>query len=1039
MIRRVFHFRFVFILLMFLSARAVVSQNESITIENGKVTYHKDENGNRVIDFSYCGYKNSEQDIPQVKNKIFVPFQADDASEVIQNAIDYVQSLPLDEFGFRGAVLLDEGDFKLRSSLRITKSGVVLRGSGNKETRLLKQGVDRGALLYVEGVNDIIFGDTIPIKSNYVPVNSRHLMADDISGLTVGDNIMIFRPSTKEWIEQLGCDHFGGGITALGWKPGDVDVLWDREITSINENSVDIDAPLTMALDLKNAHSKIIRYSWGGRISNVGIENLYLESDYDRKNHKDEDHCWTAISVDNVSDCWVRQIEFKHFAGSSVILLPGASKVTVEDCISTQPVSEIGGMRRTTFLTMGQLNLFQRCYSEEAMHDFAAGYCAPGPNAFVQCESYNSKSYSGAIDSWSCGLLYDIVNIDGNNLILKNLGQENNGAGWGGGNSMFWQSTASEIECYSPDKENINRAYGCWAQFSGNGEWAQSNNHIQPRSLFYAQLSERIGERATERARILPVSTKASTSPTIEEALEFAKEAYHPKLTLKQWIEDNIFNPAKNVGKVLHANQLKKTSEKPQSEAGIVRIENGKIGYRNGLLTGGRIDVPWWSGKLRPDNIKKSKPHITRFVPGREGLGLTDRIDSVISYIKDSKLTVIDHNYGLWYDRRRDDHERIRRRDGYVWGPFYEQPFARSGKGIAWDGLSKYDLTKPNSWYWSRLKEFVDKSANEGLILFHENYFQHNIIEAGAHWVDSPWRSVNNINSTEFPEPVPFAGDKRIFMADMFYDIENPVRRELHRKYIRQCLDVFADNENVIQFISAEFTGPLHFVQFWIDEIAVWEKETGKKANIALSATKDVQDAILEDSVRASVVNVIDIRYWHYKDNGDIYAPKGGVSMAPRQYARKMKVGKVSFNDAYNAVLEYRLRYPDKVVLYNAQNYSGVAWAVLLAGGSLPAISPIEDSCFLEDILTMKPDNKDSLQYKILKSEKGQVVYLLENEGNKVSITTNPGTYQIFTINEKTGKITLRENNVKICSNYLLDTYGNSDKIYWLKKISGKC
>jgi hypothetical protein len=31
-----------------------------------------------------------------------------------------------------------------------------------------------------------------------------------------------------------------------------------------------------------------------------------------------------------------------------------------------------------------------------------------------------------------------------------------------------------------------------------------------------------------------------------------------------------------------------------------------------------------------------------------------------------------------------------------------------------------------------------------------------------------------------FPEPVPYAGDKRIFMAEQFYDIDNPARRKIH-------------------------------------------------------------------------------------------------------------------------------------------------------------------------------------------------------------------------------------------------------------------
>ncbi len=124
-----------------------------------------------------------------------------------------------------------------------------------------------------------------------------------------------------------------------------------------------------------------------------------------------------------------RLVNFKHFAGSAVIVQRTGSQITVEDCISKEPVSEIGGMRRCTFHTLGQQTLFQRCYSEQGIHDFAAGYCAAGPNAFVQCDSYESLGFSGSIDAWACGLLFDVVNIDGHNLTFKNLGQDKNGAG----------------------------------------------------------------------------------------------------------------------------------------------------------------------------------------------------------------------------------------------------------------------------------------------------------------------------------------------------------------------------------------------------------------------------------------------------------------------------------------------------------------------------------------------------------------------------------------------------------------------------------
>src|SRR5690606_10196765 len=119
-------------------------------------------------------------------------------------------------------------------------------------------------------------------------------------------------------------------------------------------------------------------------------------------------------------------------------------------------------------------------------------------------------------------------------------------------------------------------------------------------------------------------------------------------------------------------------------------------------------DVPWWRGDVRPAGIREARPHITRFVPGRTGTGLTDDLQEVAAWMKEQHFVSLEHNYGLWYERRRDDHERVRRLDGEVWPPFYELPFARSGQGTAWDGLSKYDLTKYNHWYWNRLQQFAD-------------------------------------------------------------------------------------------------------------------------------------------------------------------------------------------------------------------------------------------------------------------------------------------------------------------------------------------
>ena len=602
------------------------AQTFALQVKDDRITYLDDEQGNRILDFSYCGYKSSEQDIPDVRNTVFVSWTAGDNTARIQRAIDYVASLVPDASGFRGAVLLDQGEFSLSESLRIAASGIVLRGVNKEKTILLKKGVDRGALIYMEGTDDLNTLDTLQVLSKYVPVNARTLEVASGTSLRKGDRVMVNRPSEKDWIASLGCDIFGGGIGALGWKEGDMDLSWDRTVTEVNGNQITLDAPLTVALNATYGTSTVTVYQWNGRIRNCGVENMTLISDYDKRYPKDEDHCWTGISIEDAEDCWVRRVNFKHFAGSAVIVQRTGSQITVEDCISREPVSEIGGMRRCTFYTLGQQTLFQRCYSEHGIHDFAAGYCAAGPNAFVQCDSYESLNFSGSIDAWACGLLFDVVNIDGHNLSFKNLGQDKNGAGWNTANSLFWQCTAAEIECYTPAKDAMNRAYGCWAQFSGDGEWAQSNNHVQPRSIFYAQLEERLQKKCAERARILPRNTSATSSPTVEVAMELAKEAYNPRLTLEQWIEQGAFASSTATTGLKSIDDIKEKkiiSNKKTSVQSGVTIVDGRIQMDGALLVGGSHTTPWWNGKLKTNFLKKASPAITRFVPGREGLGLT--------------------------------------------------------------------------------------------------------------------------------------------------------------------------------------------------------------------------------------------------------------------------------------------------------------------------------------------------------------------------------------------------------------------------------
>ncbi|WP_420156076.1 DUF6298 domain-containing protein [Siphonobacter sp.] len=964
-----------------------------------KLEYTTDALGNRMLDFSYCGYRAGEAAILNVPIQIRVPVTKGDATARIQAAIDYVSKLPLTTDGFRGAVLLEKGLYEVRGTLKIRASGVVLRGSGIHATTLRGTGVSRDDLVTITGKNDQRIEKAVPLTDAYVPVNAR--VVHTHASLQPGDLVQIQRPSTKAWIDTLGMDHFGGGVTALGWKPGQRDLYWYRKVVAVQGNELTLDAPLTTALDQTFGGGTIARYTWSGKIRQCGLENLRMESTYDTKNPKDEDHRWTGVTLENVEDAWVRQVDFAHFAGSVVNVQETAQRITVEDCRSFEPISEIGGERRYTFYTKGQQTLFQRLYSEYGYHDFAVGFCATGPQVFVQCEAHLPHSFSGGVDSWASGVLFDIVNSDGNALRFGNLGQNGQGAGYNAANSVFWQCTAALVQCDQPVGAQ-NWAFGTWAQFAGNGYWEQSNEHIRPRSLYYAQLKERLGERFPEA--LMPVPTEASSSPPVSVAQELTQASVRPALMLSEFIEQASTRNAIPVETKVAALDSKIPAVSVPKSAPM-EIKKGVLVRGEQILTGRRQEVPWWNGSTRPQGLKNAKPHITRFVPGRTGMGLTDNLDALTDSMQAQHILAIDHNYGLWYDRRRDDHERIRRMDGEVWAPFYELPFARSGKETAWDGLSKYDLTKYNQWYWNRLKQFADLADQKGLLLVHEHYFQHNIIEAGAHYADFPWRPVNNLNHTGFPEPVPYAGDKRVFMAEQFYDVTHPERRKLHRAYIRQCLNNFTGNTGVVQLIGAEYTGPLSFVQFWIDTIKEWEKETGKRVTVGLSTTKDVQDAILQDAKRAEAVDLIDIKYWHYQADGSVYAPAGGQNLALRQHARLLKPKRSSFEQVYRAVKEYREKYPNKAVTYAGDSYDVQGWAVLLAGGSMPSLPPIADGAFLQAAARMKPVNLPEIgpnQYALSDPTLGYILY--NRSPNPITLTiSKPVT--VTEIDPETGKI----------------------------------
>lgn len=811
------------------------------------------------IDFSHAGYRGGGVSLPQGPAVIRVrPGEGDDTDRIMA-AIAVVARRPADAEGRRGVVLLDAGEFHIGGQIRIAVDGIVLRGAGSEDdgTTLVATGVDRRALIALGASNHEAVTDPEAVPgvriTGDVAAGADRVVLASVDGLSVGDRVTLHRPSTADWITSLGMDAFVGWRpeSRLNWKPGSRDLVWDRRVVAIDGRTVVLDAPITMAMTA----------AWGGgwlrpgrsatRIRELGVEALRLVSAHDAQRPLDEDHSWFAITVGAAEDVWIRDVTAQGFVGSVVDLGAASLRVTVQDIAASDPVSEIGGLRRRVFYAGGQQALIQRCRSWDGVHDFGVGHAAAGPNVFLDCQSADARGDSGTLGSWASGVLFDGVKVRGGGLNLTHRGRDGQGVGWSAANSVLWNCEATDVQVRSPPGGAANVAIGCRGELTGDGVLEDARvvpgrdfHRAQPQapaSLYRAQLEDRLGAAGL-----------AALEPAVADAVTDA-----PLLT------------AEDIDTYLAGLPRPGPDHPLMLVDGEFRID-GRPAWRR------RVGFSFFQAQMIPALAEAYGPAITRFAPGLEGQGLTDDLDVLAAGLTTGD--VVQHNYGLWYDRRRVDHDFYGspdQRDGEVWGPFMELPWARSGQGRAWDGLSQYDLTRFNPWFFDRIQRFADLAAQRGVVLNHRMYLQHWLLESRAHYVDFPWRPVNTLQATGLPNEVP--------AAEAFWDISDPVRRDLHRLYIRHTLEVLKGRSNVVIGLDPEYTGPLSFVRFWLDTIADWEAETSQSVWVSLEAPKAEMDAILDDAKRSAVVDAVGFHHWTYRPDGTLFAVEGGLNKAPRQ------------------------------------------------------------------------------------------------------------------------------------------------------------
>lgn len=486
---------------------------------SGRVLAQPDALGNRILDYSGVGYRNGTTPIPDVPVKITLSPIAGDDGATIQSAINALKGLPLDTNGFRGAILLTAGEYQIAGSIIMDGSGIVLRGAGDgtNGTVLRATGTGQRTLIRVTGSGSpsTVANTTRNITNNYVPVGARSFDVNSTSGLAVGDRVMVRRIATDEWIQDLGMDLLGpgsgGADDVVPWTASGYHLDFDRIITRIEGNRITVDAPITCAIEARYAGGTIRKFTWAGRINNVGIEDIRGVSDFDPSvtssspsptYFSDENHAWSFISFNSVENAWVRRVTSQHFGYACVALNSGSRCVTVQDSRSLDPVSIITGSRRYAFVMNGsQLCLVQNSYTHKDRHQFVTQARTMGPNVFVDGLSDICYSDTGPHHRWGTGAIWDNVTVNGNNLNVQNRGNSGTGHGWAGANEVVWNcnATGGFIVQNPPGARNwligsigTIRTGTMWVGPHDPGTYDAHGTNVFPNSLYYAQLQDRL-------------------------------------------------------------------------------------------------------------------------------------------------------------------------------------------------------------------------------------------------------------------------------------------------------------------------------------------------------------------------------------------------------------------------------------------------------------------------------------------------------------------------------------------------------------------
>jgi hypothetical protein len=470
------------------------------------------------MDFSHAGYKGGGVTLPAVRVVQTIGPEAGDNLPRIQAALDDLSRRLPDSTGLRGALLLRAGRYDVSGSLRIAASGVVLRGSGS--------GTD-GTVIVVTGAPHRCLeiggtgswqrqGTGAAITDAYVPSGAAALSIDNAAAFRAGDSVLIDRPVTEAWIRFMGMDRLSRDGKPQVWIAPGTMITTDRRIASISGNRMTLDVPISDAIDsayTAPAGAAIVKYTFPGRIENVGVEGLRVQ--VPPRDVPITEGQYTLLRMAAVSDAWLRDVVVED-TQNTITIGATARRVTIEKVHVRHSVPFTGAASPADIAISGtQILVHRSSVTGQGVWPVVTQAGVTGPNAIVDF----TADHAGVAphQRWATGLLVDnSVFRNGTerrpNIAFSNREYAGSGHGWSVGWAVAWNVKADYVLIQQPPGA-INWCIGCTGRsptilWHGNPiavpeipseRFESPGVAVTPASLYLQQLRDRLGDAAVRR------------------------------------------------------------------------------------------------------------------------------------------------------------------------------------------------------------------------------------------------------------------------------------------------------------------------------------------------------------------------------------------------------------------------------------------------------------------------------------------------------------------------------------------------------------